>query len=79
MAWWLTFHVLGVVLCKDKITDLTTLEGLIVDAVIKNPDIRIHIIADKNTEYKNVDKIINILKLLQHRVVSLVVKDNEKN
>ena len=69
----------GNVYYKDRITELNSLEGLIVDAIIKNPDIRIHIIADKNTEYKNVDKIINILKLLQHRVVSLVVKDNEKN
>jgi biopolymer transport protein ExbD len=68
----------GNVYYKDRITDLITLEGLIVDAIIKNPDVRIHIIADKNTEYKNVDKVINILKLLQHRVVSLVVKDNEK-
>lgn len=68
----------GNVYYKEKTIDSITLEGLIVDAIIKNPDIRIHIIADKNTEYKNVDKIINILKLLQHRVVSLVVKDNEK-
>ena len=68
----------GVVYYKNKIIETAALEGLIVDAIIKNPDVRIHIIADKNTKYKNVDKVINILKLLQHRVVSLVVKDNEK-
>ena len=68
----------GQIYYKNKIVDLIVLEGLIVDSIIKNPDIRVHIIADKNTEYKNVDKVINILKLLQHRVVSLVVKDNEK-
>ena len=68
----------GNVYYKEKIVDSVALEGLIVDAVIKNPDVRIHVIADKSTKYKNVNKVINILKLLQHRVVSLVVKDNEK-
>jgi biopolymer transport protein ExbD len=58
--------------------DLITLEGIIVDAIAKKPSTRVHIISDKNTKYKDVDKVINILKLLQHRVVSLVVKDNEK-
>lgn len=68
----------GIIYHKNKIVDLIILEGLVVDAFINSPDIRIHVIADKNTKYKNVDKVINILKLLQHREVSLVVKDNEK-
>ena len=64
----------GVIYFKGKIVNVNLLEGMIVDAVTKDPETRIHIIADKNTKYKNVDNIIEILKLLQHRVVSFVVK-----
>ena len=68
--------VSGTLFYEGKIIDEITLEGLIVDAVVKEPSTRIHIIADKNTIYKSVDNVINILKLLQHRAVSLVVKEN---
>ncbi|HOJ64270.1 MAG TPA: biopolymer transporter ExbD [Spirochaetota bacterium] len=64
----------GTVYYKGNIVDLKSLENIIVDTVVKKPDTRIHIIADKNTPYKNVDKVVEILKLLQHRVVSFVVK-----
>lgn len=65
----------GVIYYKGNIIELKSLENIIVDTVTKKPDTRIHIIADKNTPYKNVDKVVEILKLLQHRVVSFVVKD----
>ena len=64
----------GVIYFKGKIVNVNLLEGMIVDAVTKDPETRIHIIADKNTKYKNVDNIIEILELLQRRVVSFVVK-----
>lgn len=50
------------------------IEGLIVEEVAENPSIRIHIIADKKTPYRHVNDIVEILKLLQHRAVSFVVK-----
>lgn len=64
----------GVIYYKGYIIEMTTLEGKIVDAIAQDPETRIHIIADKNTRYKNVNSIIEILKLLQHRIVSFVVK-----
>ena len=51
------------------------LEAVIVDAVADDPSVRIHILADKNTRYKHVNYVIEILKLLQHRVVSFVVNE----
>ncbi|MDR2481697.1 MAG: biopolymer transporter ExbD [Spirochaetaceae bacterium] len=50
----------------------------IVDNLYRNaPDTRIHIIADKNTQFKNVNKVLEILQLLEYRVVSFVVKDEK--
>ncbi|GHU41144.1 hypothetical protein FACS1894190_08880 [Spirochaetia bacterium] len=39
------------------------------------PETRVHIIADRNTPFKNVNSILEILQLLEYRVVSFVVKD----
>lgn len=65
----------GAVFYKGEVISLTELEKVIVDSIVEKPGIRIHILADKRTKYKNIDGIMNILRLLQHRVVSLVVKD----
>jgi len=54
-----------------------SLEQNIVAAVIANPGVRIHVIADKNTPYKYVDAVVQILQRLQHRVVSFVVREKE--
>jgi biopolymer transport protein ExbD len=53
---------------------LKNVEGLIAQEIAENPSIRIHVLADKNTAYKNVNDVVEILKLLQHRAVSFVVK-----
>ncbi len=53
---------------------ITEVEGMTAQEVAENPSIRIHILADKNTPYKNVNEIVEILKLMQHRAVSFVVK-----
>ena len=58
------------------LTDLNTLEGIIASEIVENPEVRIHILADKDTPYKNVNSVMEILKILQHRVVSLVVKES---
>lgn len=62
---------------KGMLISLEAIEGVIADAFTENPSVRIHVIADKNTKYKHVDDVIGILKLLQHRVVSLVVKEKK--
>ncbi len=49
-------------------------EGMMAEEIADNPSIRIHILADKNTPYRYVNDIVEILKLLQHRAVSFVVK-----
>jgi biopolymer transport protein ExbD len=40
------------------------------------PDTRVHIIADRNTPYGAVNGVVEILQLLQYRVVSFVVSDD---
>ncbi len=66
---------IGNIYYKGAIVNERMIENIIVDAVVINPATRIHIIADKNTKYRNVNKIFEILKLLQHRAVSLVVEE----
>jgi biopolymer transport protein ExbD len=39
------------------------------------PGTRIHIIADRDTPFSFVSAVLDVLKLLQYRVVSFVVKD----
>ncbi|MCK4797773.1 MAG: biopolymer transporter ExbD [Spirochaetes bacterium] len=68
----------GVTYYKGRAVNLSSLKNLVSDRRAKNIDTRFHIIADKNTEYKNVNKVIEVLKIAQAGVVSLVVKDNEK-
>ena len=66
---------LGQIYHNGIIIDTISAEAIIAEAVAKDPKIRIHILADKNTPYKYVNDVIEVLKLLQHRVVSLVVKE----
>lgn len=40
------------------------------------PDTRVHIIADKNTPYKNVNTVVETLQGFEYRLVSFVVKDD---
>lgn len=65
----------GIIYYNGKTVTNKELEGFIVEAVLKDPSTRIHILADKNTRYENVNEIMKVLQLLQHRVVSLVVKE----
>jgi biopolymer transport protein ExbD len=65
----------GVVYYKGEIVTPAALEGIIADAVAEDPTVRVHILADRDTPYKNVNGVVEILKLLQHRVVSFVVKE----
>jgi biopolymer transport protein ExbD len=56
-------------------SDLTHIERGVAEAYRNAPDTRVHIIADRNTPFENVQKVLEILQLLQHRVVSFVVKN----
>ena len=54
---------------------LRAIEDTVGDLYRTAPDTRLHIIADRNTPFKEVHKVLEILQLLQYRVVSFVVKD----
>jgi biopolymer transport protein ExbD len=53
------------------------LESKIARLYITDPDTRVHIIADRNTAYEKINNVIEVLQILQYRVVSFVVKNNE--
>ncbi|MDR2467856.1 MAG: biopolymer transporter ExbD [Spirochaetaceae bacterium] len=54
---------------------LAMIQDTIDDLYRNAPDTRVHILADKNTPYKNINKVLQILQFLEYRVVSFVVKD----
>ena len=55
---------------------LNVIEDALGDTYRRAPDTRVHIIADRNTPYGNVNSVVEILKLLEYRVVSFVVKND---
>ncbi|MBN2531483.1 MAG: biopolymer transporter ExbD [Spirochaetales bacterium] len=65
----------GHLFVKGAEVSLNALEQIIATSVVENPDVRIHILADRDTPYKHVNSVMEILKLLQHRIISLVVKE----
>lgn len=66
----------GTLYYEGRAIGLTEMESIVVDAVAADPSVRIHILADRNTPYRHVADIFEVLQLLQHRVVSLVVSDS---
>jgi biopolymer transport protein ExbD len=58
-------------------SDYLALERKIADLYIYAPDTRVHILADRNTPYEKINNVLEILQLLQYRVVSFVVKSDE--
>lgn len=67
----------GNVFIKDQLQTKDSLEQNVAAAIIEDQEVRIHVIADKNTPYKYVDSVVKILQSLQHRVVSFVVRETE--
>jgi biopolymer transport protein ExbD len=57
--------------------DLNTIENVVSDVYRNTPETRVHVIADKNTPFKDVNKVLEILQLLEYRVVSFVAKGDE--
>ena len=66
----------GAVTVEGHNLNAKELELLITEAFVEHPDLRIHILADRGTPYRHVDGVVKILQLLQHRVVSFVVKED---
>jgi biopolymer transport protein ExbD len=65
----------GGVFLDGKNTDLPMIEDVIGDLYRTAPSTRIHIIADRDTPFKNVNQIISIMQILEYRTASFVVKD----
>ncbi len=65
----------GIISADGVQLDSLGLERAIVTAIAKDPSVRIHLIADKDTPYKYVNSVVGVLQSLQHRVVSFVVKE----
>ena len=42
-----------------------------------SPNTRVHIIADRNTSYENVNSVLEVMQKIQYPLVSFAVKDNE--
>ena len=57
--------------------DLLALERVIGELYRGAPDTRVHIIADRNTPYEKINAVLEVLQILQYRVVSFVVKNAE--
>jgi len=66
----------GTLSVDGSVVDSQTLEQIIAASVVEHPDVRIHILADRNTPYRYVNQVVEVLQLLQHRVVSFVVREN---
>ena len=56
-------------------SSLNEIEIAITNIYRNAPDTRVHIIADRDARFADVNKALQILQLLQYRVVSFVVKD----
>jgi len=67
----------GAVYLDGYPSDLITLQYKIADLSRTAPDTRVHIIADRNLTYEKINNVLEILQIMQYRVVSFVVKINE--
>ncbi|GHV75676.1 biopolymer transporter ExbD [Spirochaetia bacterium] len=65
----------GAVYLDGLPSNLNEIEIAITDIYRDAPDTRVHIIADRDTPFAEVNKVLQTLQLLQYRVVSFVVKD----
>ncbi|MDR2784201.1 MAG: biopolymer transporter ExbD [Treponema sp.] len=69
---WIDVHG-GLYLNGDP-SDLSAIEDGIIATYQKAPETRIHLIADKNTRFEYVNTALQMLQILQYRVVSFVAK-----
>ena len=55
--------------------ELGIIENALGETYRRAPDTRVHIIADRSTSYGDVSGVLEVLQLLEYRVVSFVVRD----
>jgi biopolymer transport protein ExbD len=67
----------GAIYLDGDDADYSDLEKTIATLYREAPDTRVHIIADKNTPYEKINAVLEVLQVLQYRVVSFVVKNDE--
>ena len=67
----------GGVYLDGENADLLAFERIIDNLYRSAPDTRVHIIADRNTSYEKINAVLEVLQILQYRVVSFVVKNAE--
>ena len=60
---------------EGNFSSLIGVEHGIIEAYRINPDTRVHLIADRDTPFLNVHEVLEVLQLLEHRLVSFVVKN----
>jgi biopolymer transport protein ExbD len=65
----------GAVYLDGVPSNLAEIEIAITDIYRNAPDTRVHVIADRDVRFAEVNKVLQTLQLLQYRVVSFVVKD----
>ena len=53
---------------------IDAIEAGIIDTFILSPNTQVHIIADRDTHFAHVHQVLDILQLLNYRLVSFVVK-----
>jgi biopolymer transport protein ExbD len=56
-------------------SDAAAIERAVGETYRAAPDTRVHVIADKNTAFRDVSAVLEVLQLLEYRVVSFVVKN----
>jgi biopolymer transport protein ExbD len=65
----------GGVYIDGTAADLRAVESTVDRLYRTAPDTRIHIIADRHTPYGKINAVLEILQILEYRVVSFVVRD----
>ncbi|MDR2803679.1 MAG: biopolymer transporter ExbD [Treponema sp.] len=68
----------GLVYLDGVNSNLDEIENAVGDLYRTAPDTRIHIIADKNALFSSVNSVLEILQLLEYRVVTFVVHEDER-
>jgi biopolymer transport protein ExbD len=67
----------GYIYISGDSANLSELELTVSELYINAPDTRIHIIADRSTRYEKINAVLEVLQILQYRMVSFVVKNAE--
>jgi biopolymer transport protein ExbD len=67
----------GAIYLDGDASDLLAFERTIGELYRGAPNTRVHIIADRYTPYEKINAVLEVMQILQYRVVSFVVKNAE--